>query len=207
IIDIRVKQLQDRYPQHLYFDSSFFGFLCPTTEKGGAFVVDYARVAGWTKQSRLPGGKSSLFDMRKLFIPINQGNVHWVLVVVDMDSDDKGGVGSSSGNVGGGGAKVVSFFDSFGREGTPYVEAVQQYLVSELSSRDKTRQELFTPRPRPPENAPRQHNSSDCGVLMLHVMEELSTGPTDALARLTQEEIQSLRLHLIANILDDEQVS
>ncbi|CAN0045433.1 unnamed protein product [Ectocarpus sp. 4 AP-2014] len=203
IIDIRVKQLQDRYPQHLYFDSSFFGFLCPTTEKGGAFVVDYARVAGWTKQSRLPGGKSSLFDMRKLFIPINQGNVHWVLVVVDMDSDDKGGGGGG----GGGGAKVVSFFDSFGREGTPYVEAVQQYLVSELSSRDKTRQELFTPRPRPPDNAPRQHNSSDCGVLMLHVMEELSTGPTDALARLTQGEIQSLRLHLVANILDDEQIS
>ncbi|CAM9487116.1 unnamed protein product [Ectocarpus fasciculatus] len=208
IIDIRVKQLQERFPQHLYFDSSFFGFLCPTTEKGGAFVVDYERVAGWTKQSRLPGGKSSLFDMRKLFIPINQGNVHWVLVVVDMDSDDEGGGGSSGGGGneggggGGGGAKVVSFFDSFGRDGTPYVEAVQQYLVSELSSRDKTRQDLFTPRPRPPHNAPRQHNSSDCGVLMLHVMEELSTGPTDALERLTQEQIKSQRLHLVAKIVD-----
>jgi len=73
-------------------------------------VVDYARVAGWTKSSRLPEGKSSVFDMQKLFIPINQGNVHWVLVVVDMDT--------------GGGAKVVvSFFDSFGRDGTTYVEA------------------------------------------------------------------------------------
>lgn len=74
-------------------------------------MVDYERVAGWTKRSRLPGGKSSLFDMRKLFIPINQGNIHWVLVVVDMG----GGSGS--------GAKmVVSFFDSFGRDGTAYVE-------------------------------------------------------------------------------------
>lgn len=50
-------------------------------------------------------------------------------------------------------------------------QAVQQYLVSELSNRDKTRQERFSPRSRPPSNAPRQHNSSDCGVLMLHVME------------------------------------
>lgn len=127
-------------------------------------MVDYERVAGWTKRSRLPEGKSSLFDVRKLFIPINQGNVHWVLVVVDMDGGD--GDGSDSG-----GAKVVSFFDSFGRDGTSYVEAVQQYLVSELSSRDKTRQGLFAPRPHPPSNAPRQRNSSDCGVLMLHVME------------------------------------
>lgn len=33
IIDVRVKQLQEKHPQNLYFDSSFFGFLCPTTEK------------------------------------------------------------------------------------------------------------------------------------------------------------------------------
>lgn len=283
-------------------------------------MVDYARVSGWTKASRLPAGKSSLFDMQKLFIPINQGNVHWVLVVVDMNG---GGDSSSSG------AKEVSFFDSFGRDGTTYIEvrspppptpgtkgrqlselltagiapscltavdlcrgwsfaprfgvcypsarglavvscaasnqwvvvwasisggmfavqfsppprndcalrlrtflgdfvcvcldpldasgvvalsafgllyhqfivpflffgdmgsflsaflpaeplfcmfttrkqAVQQYLVSELSHRDKTRQEQFVPRTLPPANAPRQHNSSDCGVLMLHVME------------------------------------
>ena len=50
-------------------------------------------------------------------------------------------------------------------------QAVQQYLVSELSHRDKARQEQFAPRTRPLANAPRQHNSSDCGVLMLHVME------------------------------------
>eukprot|EP00903_Cladosiphon_okamuranus_P006407 g6271.t1 len=191
IIDIRVKQLQELYPRHLYFDTSFFGFLCPRTERGGAFKVDYERVSGWTKASRLPAGKSSLFDMQKLFIPINQGNVHWVLVVVDMND---GGNNSNSS------AKEVSFFDSFGRDGTTYVEAVQQYLVSELSHRDKTRQERFLPRTRPPLNAPRQHNSSDCGVLMLHVMEELSTGPAENLTRLTQEEIMSLRLKLVAKI-------
>lgn len=50
-------------------------------------------------------------------------------------------------------------------------QAVQQYLVSELSSRDKTREELFATEPTPPRNSPQQRNSSDCGVLMLHVME------------------------------------
>eukprot|EP00752_Nemacystus_decipiens_P014321 g12740.t1 len=189
IIDVRVKQLQDLYPQNLYFDTSFFGFLCPGTDRGGAFLVDYGRVKGWTKASRLPAGKSSLFDMHKLFIPINQGNVHWVLVVVDMN-------GSGSGS----GAKMVFFFDSFGRDGTTYVEAVQQYLVSELSHRDKARQEHFASRTRPPANAPRQHNSSDCGVLMLHVMEELSTRPANGLTRLTQDEIVSLRNQLLAKI-------
>ncbi len=33
IIDIRVKQLQEMHPEHLYFDSSFFSFLCPKTER------------------------------------------------------------------------------------------------------------------------------------------------------------------------------
>lgn len=79
--------------------------------------MDYARVAGWTKQSRLPGGKSSLFDMQKLFIPINQGNVHWVLVVVDMNGS-AGAAGAGAGSS----TKMVSFFDSFGRDGTTYVE-------------------------------------------------------------------------------------
>ena len=50
-------------------------------------------------------------------------------------------------------------------------QAVQQYLVSELSSRDKTREGLFATEPTPPRNSPRQDNGSDCGVLMLHVME------------------------------------
>lgn len=92
-------------------------------EKSGAFVVDYARVRGWTKSSRLPAGKSSLFDMQKLFIPINQGNVHWVLVVVDFGfPQDEGVEGGGGKGDGGSGRQVVSFFDSFGRDGTSYVE-------------------------------------------------------------------------------------
>ena len=86
--------------------------------------MDYERVRKWTKSSRLPAGKSTLFDLRKLFIPINQANVHWVLVVVDMegpngDGTSDGGIASGSG---GGGSKVVSFYDSFGKDGTSYVE-------------------------------------------------------------------------------------
>ena len=37
IIDIRVKQLQELHPQNLYFDTSFFGFLCPSTERVRAY--------------------------------------------------------------------------------------------------------------------------------------------------------------------------
>lgn len=77
--------------------------------------MDYERVQGWTKRSRLPAGKSSIFEMRKLFIPVNQGNVHWVLVVVDM-----GGSVSVGGDAKG--SFKVSFFDSFGRDGALYVQ-------------------------------------------------------------------------------------
>lgn len=92
--------------------------------------MDYERIQGWTKASRLPAGKSSLFDMQKLFIPINQGNVHWVLVVVDM----KGGAGGAAESVDErSNAMVVSFFDSFGRDGTPYVEVGAQAYKHEPS--------------------------------------------------------------------------
>lgn len=95
--------------------------------------MDYERVQGWTKSSRLPAAKSSIFEMRKLFIPINQGNVHWVLVVVDLGetdwsveagSSDVGGSDKGDGGRGeqGENSAVASFFDSFGRDGTPYVE-------------------------------------------------------------------------------------
>lgn len=77
--------------------------------------MDYERVRGWTKRSRLPPGKSSIFEMRKLFIPVNQGNIHWVLVVVDMG-------GSVSAGDEARGSFKIHFFDSFGREGALYVQ-------------------------------------------------------------------------------------
>lgn len=79
-------------------------------------MVDYERVKGWTKASRLPAGKSSLFDMKKLFIPINQGNIHWVLAVVDLYG------GGGAGPDGCGFDGVVSFFDSLGCDGGVYVQ-------------------------------------------------------------------------------------
>lgn len=92
--------------------------------------MDYSRVKGWTKSSRLPSGKSSLFDMNKLFIPINQGNVHWILVVVDLDGSGRkcgsegndGGVEDSGETAKRERGTVISFFDSFGRDGSAYVE-------------------------------------------------------------------------------------
>lgn len=85
--------------------------------------MDYERVRGWTKRSRLPAGKSSIFEMRKLFIPVNQGNIHWVLVVVDMGGS--GSAGWDAGGCGEGNAKgsfKVNFFDSIGRDGALYVQ-------------------------------------------------------------------------------------
>ena len=47
IIDIRVKQLQEKYPENLYFDSSFFGFLCPTTDKVRGSIFFFLWLVGW----------------------------------------------------------------------------------------------------------------------------------------------------------------
>ncbi|CAM9605632.1 unnamed protein product [Choristocarpus tenellus] len=157
-----MKQLQEQHPYHIYLDTSFFGFLCPAHDEEGHFVVDYQRVKGWTKPSRLPTGRKTLFELEKVFIPINEGNIHWVLVVVDLVGKREGGEHHPS----------VSFFDSQGRNGIDYVEAIQEYLLSELSNRGEEEElEALTLVSQPPLNAPKQFNNSDCGVLMLHVIE------------------------------------
>jgi Ulp1 family protease len=160
IIDVRIQQLQAENPNSFYFNTSFFGLLCPQLEP---VAVDYQRVEGWTKQARLPGSKTSLFNYSPVFFPIKEGNSHWVLVVADF------GMGSLS----------LSFFDSMStaKDGSRYLQAVKEFLMEEGQKKGwggvGTLTE-FTMYPETPSRVPRQSNSRDCGVLMLHYMHELS---------------------------------
>jgi Ulp1 family protease len=189
IIDMRLKQLQAEHPDNYYFNTSFFGLLCPSPNAEPQ-TVDYKRVAGWTKPSRLPGGThNNLFQYSRVFFPINEGGSHWVLVVAENAARPP----------------TLSFFDSLSaaKDGSCYISAVRQYLLQEgkargfkwakcldvdaagvpgsssgsdtppISNDDVPADfHMFT---QTPQKAPRQSNNSDCGVLMLHYISQLST--------------------------------
>lgn len=195
IIDIRIKQLQVQYPNNYYFNTGFFSLLCPTLEP--EVNIDYNRVRRWTRPDRLQQStppesqssnddaviqKNSLFDFNRVFIPINEGSAHWVLVMVNF-------IGSPS----------ISFYDSLKTEkdGSRYLDAIQQYLVCELSQKKpNSAPYLYNTVPYTPRSYPRQTNSSDCGVLMLHYMELLSEGKPiegSGFKKLKQDEITELR--------------
>lgn len=55
--------------------------------------------------------------MDKLFIPINIGGNHWVLVVAYMQT------------------KRIIFLDSLGRKGKKYMLAVMRYIIDEMKDK------------------------------------------------------------------------
>jgi Ulp1 family protease len=71
----------------------------------------------------------------------------------------------------------VSYFDSLEQQqhGGKYVEAITAYLTKEAASKGVQDQSTkFEAYAETPQSATRQSNSNDCGVLMLHYMQELS---------------------------------
>eukprot|EP00953_Heterococcus_sp_UTEX-ZZ885_P014344 8139-Heterococcus_DN1.PRE.9 len=201
-IDVRIEQLQKQCSNHFYLNTAFFGLLCPPHLEQH---IDYERVKGWTAPARLPKDAENLFMLEKVFFPINAGDGHWVLVVADFTVQPH----------------TVSCFDSLKQQqhGGKYVEAITAYLTEEAASKGVQDQSIkFEGYAETPQSATRQSNSNDCGVLMLHYMQELSmaagsvrhlvqcrvyyTRPSSMLSilrlpQLTQEQINESRLSLL----------
>lgn len=107
-------------------------------------TYDFTRVQRWFRRINYP----SLFHYDQIFMPVNKGDFHWILVVVDKA------------------ARRIVAYDSFGDECLPILRNVKRFLE------DKWRDDGFAGelppyslgfgRSRPA--MPRQTNSYDCGV-------------------------------------------
>ena len=107
-------------------------------------TYDYKLVKRWSK--KVPG--KDLFNLDKIFFPINQGGMHWVTVVAYMQK------------------KRIQFYDSLGSPGNDYLQHVFQYLQDDHLDKKKrpmgtTGWELV---PCDGRSTPRQLNGYDCGV-------------------------------------------
>ena len=75
---------ESRERRQAFFSSYFFDHLYDNLDKNQRRRrrYNYNGVDGWG--NRVPG--QNIFNLKRLFIPINEGNVHWTLAVINMET-------------------------------------------------------------------------------------------------------------------------
>ena len=122
------------------------------TEEGH---ICYRNVRRWG--SRVHGG--DIFQLDKLFFPVNITRTHWALVTVFMED------------------KRIQFYDSMGAAGTESLEAIFQYIQQEHLTKlgypleDTQAWQLVACT----DDTPRQGNGFDCGVFCCTYMDLLAS--------------------------------
>ncbi|KAL8738352.1 MAG: hypothetical protein Q9181_000823 [Wetmoreana brouardii] len=101
----------------------------------------YDSVKNWAIRAKF-GGKD-LLRMEKIFIPINKGGNHWVLIHINPQT------------------KTIEYFDSFHNPAGEIVHNVKKWLKGEL--REAWEDSEWTLLER---GGPTQNNASDCGVFL-----------------------------------------
>ena len=94
-----------------------------------------------------------IFDMEKIFFPINISNHHWVLVIALMQE------------------RRIIFRDALGAEGQKYVCVVFGYIIEEMKTRKghvmlQEEQDEWVLEFEVPGDSPRQDNGFDCGMFV-----------------------------------------
>lgn len=109
---------------------------------------DYKNVKRWSK--KIPA--KTIFQLDKIFFPINQGSMHWVMAVAFMQK------------------RKIQFFDSMGSSGHRYLDALFRYIKDEYMSQngcampDENDWELVACI----EETPQQRNSTyPCGLVAM----------------------------------------
>jgi Ulp1 family protease len=117
-----------------------------TTVRG---KYNHKRVSKWSKY--LPGG--DIFNLRKLFIPINEKKQHWMCIVIFMKE------------------KRIQYYDTCSvGAGNMYMNDVLQYLIDEDKGQGCVKKEKWTLVPSK-ESVPKQKN----GLTVVHSFACLAT--------------------------------
>ena len=107
----------------------------------------YKDVKRWAKKGNLGGANNSIFDLWKMIVPINIGNLHWTSIHVDFKT------------------KAILYLDSMGGGGQKYLNLVMHYLKGEhLAKFDTSLDESEWTMKSFGRTIPQQQNGSDCGT-------------------------------------------
>ena len=133
----------------------------------------YKNVSRW-------GRKADVFAHEMMLVPINVGQTHWALGVVDLKQ------------------QKVAYWDSLGAEHKEFCKAIIQYLKDEWA--DKKGGEFpFEFSIDRDGDIPTQHNSYDCGVFTCMFAEAATR--RGAFLDFSQDHIEECRLVMITQIL------
>jgi Ulp1 family protease len=149
--DTRIRSLPDadEYSKCHFFNSFFLSKLYKD-----AGCYEYASVRRWTAPGRLRAigqSQTCILDCDKIFIPINQSNMHWTVAVVDLRNER------------------FEYFDSLLGEDSECLEFLSRYIVDEFrDKRGEDRQDILEWKRLYPKNIPRQANGYDCGVFLTY---------------------------------------
>ena len=135
---------------------------------------NYRQVKRWTK-------RFDLFSRSKVFAPVNVGNMHWCMVMVDMAR------------------KEVRYFDSMGAGGEPYLKAMKRYLEDEHRTKKGSELEGGWTLTRTTRDTPRQTNGYDCGVFASFCAHYMSLQEQ---LDFSQDDIQHFRIRMMVDILN-----
>jgi len=138
----------------------FFNSFFLTKLYKGADGYDYNAVRRWTMPARLKAtgqSRSSILDVDKIIVPVNQSNTHWTVAVVDLRNER------------------LEYFDSLGGEDDECLAHLAQYVVDEFQNkRAEDRPDVLEWPRHFPKNIPRQRNGWDCGVYLSMFADYLS---------------------------------
>lgn len=142
----------------------------------------YSAVAKWAKRKKI-----NILDLDFLVVPVNRGNMHWCMSIVDN------------------GKKTISFYDSLssGRGGEDVVKNLVDYLVKEADRVEPGQHdkhvELFNSYKMVPQaDCPQQNNGFDCGVFACQAALRISNeSPMD----FDQTDMDVIREHMAFNLL------
>jgi sentrin-specific protease 1 len=158
-------------PSHFF--NSFF--MTKLNDEGRGY--SYKQVCRWMR-------KRNIFDMDKLFVPINIGDMHWCMAILFMQE------------------KRIQYYDSIDgsyRTGRRYIELLLRYVSDEHmrvygSPLEVGEWELWCST----RSTPTQENGSDCGVFSLMVA-DFASG--DLALEFTQSNVDRYRLRIGGAIL------
>lgn len=127
--------------------------------------------------------RGKIFEMDKLFFPVNIGDSHWTMVVAHLKEER------------------IQYYDSMSGDGTPYLRAIQQYVRDESAKQlgeaiDTSGWALVQSQP----DMPQQRNGSDCGAFACTTALFLSEG-LDLL--FSQDDMDLLRRRMAWALLQD----
>jgi Ulp1 family protease len=102
-------------PKTFAFNTFFYSLLA---QRG------HAGVKRWTKRAKV-----NLFEMDRVLIPINKGNYHWILAVINVAD------------------KRIEYYDSMGREGVngqneDVLRTLRAYMVEEARAQNRPSEEI-----------------------------------------------------------------